>query len=208
MPDETFGPLWAFTDIEQAVLGHYKHWINIWLGGRERRLGIPPLTIARPKSYIAKQTFTALPGEERTPIVISVCDGFADTPQRRGDGTYDAWMRFGIAVVCMASIEGAARQLAGHYQSVLVGIALKHRSIRDGQIVMNQFVDLRVEDIDEEDIGRSMSAVRVELIYKVQHFAEDFNPPEWIEPPIEPHPDDPVVLRHYETVDIVDRIEE
>lgn len=192
MPDEHFGSLIAFTDIESEVIEHYKLWMHTWLAARERHVGLPVNTIARPRSYIVKQSFTALPGEEQTPVVIAVSDGFASEPTRRGDGSWDALMRFGIAVVCYGS-NGSARQLCGHYQTALSGIATHNRSINGGGIQLDDFVNLRIEDIDEEAIGRSMAAVRMEVIYKIENFASER--PALLIPPdeIEPQPDDPRV---------------
>lgn len=193
MPDQDFGSLLSFHDVEQKVLAHYKLWMHTWLCARERKVNLPINTIARPRSYIVKQTFTALPGEEQTPIVIAVSNGFAAEPARHGSGDYDALLRFGIAAVCMA-VENSTRELAGHYQAVLAGIAIRHRGIDDGSIRLEDFVDMRVEDIEEEQTGRSMSAVRLELVYKVNDFVSER--PALLEPPIDPEPpqpDDPPV---------------
>jgi hypothetical protein len=192
MADDNFGPLISFTDVEDAVQNHFKRWLSIWLPARERRLGIPTGTIARPRSYIVKQTFTALPGEELTPLVITVSNGFAAEPEQHGDGQIDAVLRFGVAVVCLGT---NPRALAGHYQAVIVGIAMKHQAIADN-IALFDFIDLRIEDIDDEVLGRTMTAVRIDLAYKVQSFAETVKPPAWIEPPpdpVPPQPDDPEV---------------
>lgn len=202
MPDQNFGSLLSFADIEDKVLGHYKLWMHTWLSARERHVGLPVNTIARPRSYIVKQSFTALPGEEQTPIVIAVSDGFAAEPERRGSGEHIALFRFGIAAVCYGS-NGSGRKLCGHYQAALVGIALRHRGIDNGSIVMNEFVNLRIdEDIEIESAGRSLSAVRLEVIYKVNNFAgERPAPADIIFPPDDPEgpqPDDPLV----ETVEV------
>jgi hypothetical protein len=188
MADQNFGSLVAFNDVEDKILAHYKLWMHTWLAARERSVGIPVSTISRPRSYIVKQTFTALPGEEQTPLVVAVSDGFSQEPQRRGSGDYDAYFRFGIAVVCYGN-DGSARKLCGHYQTALAGIALRHRGIDNGAIDMYEFINLRIEDIDEEAIGRSMAAVRMELVYRVTDFASERPALALIQPP--PNPDDP-----------------
>lgn len=204
MADEKFGSLLAFSDIEDAVLAHYKLWMHTWLCARERKLSIPVNTIARPRSYIVKQTFSALPGEEQTPLVIAVCDGFAQATDRRGSGEHDAYLRFGIVTVCMGS-NGASRKLCGHYQTAMLGIALRHRTAAGGLIALSEFVDLRIEDIDDEALGRSLSSVRLELVYKVQGFAGERPTPDHIvAPPIDPEnpqPGDPPVESVNVTVD-------
>lgn len=192
MPDQSFGSLTAFTDVEQKVLAHYKTWMNTWLAGRERSLEIPVGTIARPRSYLVKQTFMALPGEESTPCVIAVCDGFQEPAERRGTGKYSAYLRFGIAAMCYGN-DGSARALAGHYQVALLGIATHHRTVEDGTASMCEFRDLKIDDVDEQSLGRSMCAVRLELTYKVNDFASETPVPELLPDVESPHPDDPLV---------------
>jgi hypothetical protein len=195
MPDENFGGLIAFNDIEDKVLGHYKLWMNTWLAARERQQGLAYNTITRPRSYLIKQSFAALPGEEQTPIVIAVSDGFASEPTRRGSGRYDAYLRFGIAGVCYGT-DGSARKMCGHYQTALLGICTRHRSINSGEIDMIDFVNMRIEDIDEEVIGRSFASIRLEMVYRVNDFASESPALDLIVPPPDPElpqPDDPEV---------------
>jgi len=200
MPDTLFGPLLAFTDVEELVLAHYKHYLPMWLAARERKVGITPGSIARPRSYITKQLFTALPGQERTPIVIAVSPGFTTEPERRGTGVYNGLFGFGIAAVVMGNENVKARELAGHYQAALLGVALKHQAVADGAVRLSEFRDLNIEDIDEEAAGRSLAAVRMDLVYRVNHFVEDVDPPPYVAPPDDllPQPDGPVV----ETVEV------
>src|SRR5580765_1919721 len=169
MPDHNFGPLLSFNDVEQEVRDHYALWMDTWLSARERHVGITAGTIARPRSYVIKQSFNTVPGEEQTPLVIVVSDGFVNPTDRHGDEHHDVYMRFGIAVVVMSNESNAVRELAGHYQVAVTGILLKHKKIAD-HIFMDEWRDLRIEDIDEEAIGRSMAAVRLEATYKVLDF--------------------------------------
>lgn len=202
MPDETFGQLISFSDVEILVLDHYKTWMHTWLCARERAIGIPVGSLTRPRSYITKQTFTALPGEEQTPLVITVSDGFAAAPTRRGSGRYDAVFRMGIAVMCSGS-DGSARKLCGHYQTAIGGIALRHRNIGD-MIVLDDIVDMRIEDVDEEVIGRSLTAVRLVLEYRVADFFSEYPALNLVEPPVdpeEPQPDLPEVEAVYATAE-------
>lgn len=195
MSDQRFGPLLAFTDVEFAVRDHYKLWIDTWLSARERALGITPRTIARPRSFVIKQSFTALPGEERTPMIVVVSDGFRSEPHRNGDGRYRVDFRFAVAAVCMGGGEGQARMIAGHYQAALLGIAIKHSKVND-YIFASEFNDFKIDDLDEESIGRSMAAARIELTYRVNNFVEDFDPPGTPDPPedpTQPQPDSPTV---------------
>jgi hypothetical protein len=191
--DRNYGPLVGFTDVEKALIDHIKGLIHPWLGARERQQGIAPGTLARPRSYIRKQTFTALPGQEQTPAIIVVSDGFLDPTRRAGTGSHSAFLRFAVAAFVMANEQEQTRDLAGHYQAALIGLCLKHRTIGPGMYV-SALRDLKVDDVDEEAAGRSMCAVRIELTYQVDNFAEDLNPPV-IDPdlPVDPSPDDPLV---------------
>ena len=194
MPDSEFGELIGFSDVEDTVLLHYRTWMHTWLCARERKLNLRINTISRPRSYIVKQTFTALPGEESTPLVIAVSDGFASEPERRGSGDWCAYLRFGIAVMCSGGPEGSARAMCGHYQTAIVGIATRHRSLDDGAVQFEDFNNLRIEDVDEEAIGRSLCAVRMEVVYKVPNFSGESPAP--LQPPDnpeDPQPDDPEV---------------
>jgi hypothetical protein len=207
MADANYGPLWAFTDVEQLILAHYKLWLPQWLSARERHVGLPVGTIARPRSFIVKQTFTALPGEESTPLVIVVSNGFTGEPSRRGTGYWNAEMRVGIAVMCMGAGEGQARALCGHYQAAVLGVALKHKVVdEDGFVFLCDFSDLKIDDIEDEAMGRSICAVRLDLAYKINMFVADTDPPVLVPPDdIDPLPDDPEV----ETVHIdVNQVEE
>jgi len=197
MPDSKFGSLYSTTDVEEAVLAHFKLWMDTWLAARERNQGIVPGTIARPRSYIIKRTFNAIPGEESTPLIVVISDGFADPTTRRGqDGRHDAYVRIGVAAVVTGGGEGQAHLLAGHYQAALVGIAIKHRVINH-DVSLQAWNDLSTDDIDDEAQSRTMSAIRLELVYRCTNFASEFPIPNKIttppDQPYEPQPDDPLV---------------
>lgn len=200
MPDDNFGPLVSFTDVEAALLQHLKDYTTYWLAARERRLGLPQGDIARPRSFITKQTFNALPGQETTPAIIVVSDGFAEATDRRGNGSHMAYLRLAVAAFVMGVEQPETRTLAGHYQAALLGLLMKHRSIFDPvtqvDAQMNEFRDLKIDDVDEDAAGRSMCAVRIELVYRVLNFVEEQNPPTIVIPtddPFVPEPDDPEV---------------
>ena len=63
--DEKFGTLTSYTDVEQMILDHFALWMDTWLAARERKVGIAPGTIARPRSYIIKRTFNAFHVDRR-----------------------------------------------------------------------------------------------------------------------------------------------
>jgi hypothetical protein len=202
MPDNNFGSLITYTDVEADVLDHFRLWMDTWLSARERSRNIIPGAIARPRSYIVKRTFSAFPGEEQTPIIALISDGFADPTERHGsNGTHHAFIRIGIAAIVMAGPEGQAHMIAGHYQAALVGIAIKHRQIND-QVVLSAWTDLSTDDIDDEAESRHMASVRLELVYKVFNFASEFPHLTEVPPdPYQPQPDDGLVLStHVEVV--------
>lgn len=197
MADQKFGSLTAYSDVEEDILAHFEYWMDTWLAARERKKGILPGTIARPRSYIIKRTFTTFPGQEQTPIIALISDGFAESTRRSGEGKHTAFMRIGIAAIVLSGAEGQAHALAGHYQAALVGIAIGHRKIND-QIVLSAWEDMTTDDIDDEAQGRTMAAVRLELVYTVYNFASEF--PVLLdvpENPYDPQPDDPLVQTTY-----------
>lgn len=193
MPDSQFGTLYTYTDAEQDILAHYKLWMDTWLAARERNVGIVPGTIARPRSWIIKRTFTTFPGEESTPLIALISDGFADPTRRSGTGQHHASLRVGVAAVVTAAPEGQAHMLVGHYQAALVGIAIGHRQIND-QVHLSAWSDMSTDDIDEESQSRTMAAVRLELVYTINNFASEFPVlTEVPDNPYDPQPDDPLV---------------
>jgi len=198
-PDSKFGPLLSFADVEYRIMELYRKWMEAWIQGYERRNGLQTLTVIRPRSWITRQTFTALPGQESTPAIIVVSDGFSGATDRHGDGSHDAFFRVGVAVFVSSAEQQLTRALAGQYQAIMLGLALKHRRTADERISLAQFVDLKIDDLDDEAVSRSLAAVRLEFIYKVQGFAEEYNPPGTpVGPPPDttepgPTPDDPIV---------------
>jgi hypothetical protein len=203
MPDQKFGPLISFADVEQGLLSHIELWIDAWLAARERKVGIIPGTIARPRSYITKQTFTALPGEDQTPCVIVVSDGFTENSERHGDSSHDIYLRMGVAAIVQGTEAVQARELAGHYQVALLGLLLKKRTVMGGRAVMNEWRDMRMDDLDEEAVGRSLSAVRLELSYCVRDFVNEYGGPETVpDVPYDPQPDFGQVQTHEEIVEV------
>jgi hypothetical protein len=193
MSDQKFGSLTSYADVEEDILAHFKSWMDTWLAARERKKGIVPGTISRPRSYIIKRTFTTFPGQEQTPIIALISDGFADPTHRSGEGKHTAFIRIGIAAIVTSGAEGQAHMLAGHYQAALVGIAIGHRKINN-DVMLSAWNDMTTDDIDDEAQGRSMAAVRLELTYRVSNFASEF--PILLDVPdnpYDPQPDDPLV---------------
>jgi hypothetical protein len=193
MPDSQFGTLYTYTDAEDDILAHFKLWMDAWLAARERKKNIVPGAIARPRSWVIKRTFTAFPGEESTPLIALISDGFADPTRRSGAGKHTAFLRVGIAAVVTAAPEGYAHTLVGHYQAALVGIAVGHRKIND-QVQLSAWTDMSTDDIDEESQSRTMAAVRLELVYTINNFASEFPVLADVpDDPYNPQPDDPLV---------------
>lgn len=204
MPDTKFGPLTSFNDCELALIELINEWIDSWLAGRERKVGIDPGRITRPRSMVVKQTFTTLPGEESTPCIIVVSGGFGSTPDRHGDGTYDVSLNMGVAAVVQGPEAMPARALAGHYQAALMGLLLKNQKLMNGQMKLRELVDLSLDDVPEEDTGRSLCAVRITLTYWVFGFAEEYDGPLVVPPdPLDPQLDDPFVQTHDEVVEMM-----
>lgn len=194
-PDERFEKMTSFNEPEKWLVGHLDLWFDTYLAGRERQQGIGPGTIARPKSWIVKQNFGQLPGQARRPSIIVVSNGLVDDPERRGDGTWDGRFRMGVAALVHAREADLARELAGHYQAALLQLLLDKRKF--GRARINDWTDLRIEDVEENN-QRTLCAARLEFIIKVDEFAVSGRGPSMPIPPTypyEPQPDSPVVLR-------------
>lgn len=194
MPDQIFGNLYSHTDAEEDILAHFVNWIDFWLAARERKKGITPGAIARPRSKVIKRSFSTFPGEEQTPMLMLISDGFDDPTRRTGEGRHDAFLRVGIGAVVMGASEGQPHALAGHYAAALVGIAIGQRKIND-LVTLSAWSDYTTDDIDDESQSRSMAAVRLELVYQIVGFAHERSHFADVPPnPYDPQPDDPVAL--------------
>jgi len=172
----------SFHDVEQALIDHMQPWVDAYLAAREAKVSLAYGAIARPASWITKQTFTALPGEENTPAVIIVADGFSDPPKKRGDGNWDAYIHVGVVGLCHGPEAKYARELAGHYQAALLSLCLQQRKVSTN-IRMEDWQDLAVDDVDE-DQSRTLCAARLEFVYFVQGFSTDTDGP--VTPPVDP----------------------
>lgn len=195
MSDQNFGALLSHTDIETAILDHFKLYLPSWLAARERKVGKTPGSIARPRSWIIKRVFTAIPGEESTPLISLISPGFQDPTRRSGqNGSHTATFQVGIAGVVTGTDGPATHSLIGHYAAALVGVAIKHRLVSDNpRIYLSQWLDYVTDDIDDEAQSRSMSAVRLVLGYTVPDFVAEFPVPALADDPLDPLPDDPTV---------------
>lgn len=184
----SYGTLTSFHDVEIALVDHIKLWIDSYLAAREEATGRDYETIARPVSYFMKQTFTSLPGEDRTPAVIIVSNGFSDDPQRRGDGTWDVRLRMAVCGLTHGPEASFARALAGDYQAALLSLCLQQRKITDN-IKWWSWEDLGIDDVDQ-DQTRTLCAARLEFVYQVQGFSIEVDGPTDVLSPPTPLPAD------------------
>lgn len=200
MPDVNFGPLISFYDVENALRDHLKTWLNTYLAARERKAGMTPGGIARPRSWIIRQNFTTLPDQEFTPTIVVVSNGFSDDPVSHGDGNWDVMLRMAVAALCHGPETDAARELAGHYQAAIGTFLIKHKKFGSMNAKIHEWTDLRMEDIEDEAQTRTLAVARLEFIVKVTDFALSFGAlPSVPDVPEDPQPDDHTA----DTVDIV-----
>lgn len=196
MPDQQFGPLIAFSDVEYSLLGHIKLWVNTFLAARERKVGVTPGSIARPKSWITKQTFSMLPGEDRTPLIVIVSNGTPEPPNRHGEGTYDVEFRMAVTALCHGREATIARRLAGHYQAALLDLLLKKKTFilfNGGKVRLNEWLGIALDDLDEST-SRTLCSARLEFTAVVRDFTGSFGGPDAIPlTPLDPQPDLPIV---------------
>lgn len=197
MPDQVFGPLVAFSDVEYALLGHIKLWLPTFLAARERKVGVTPGQVARPRSWITKQSFTVLPGEDNTPLITVISNGTLEQPARHGDGGYDVELRAAVTAVCQGTEATIARRLAGHYQAALLDLLLKKKSfvVMTGvKARLNVWIGLALDDIDPT-VERTLASARLEFSLVVRDFANSIGGPATVpSDPLVPQPDGPTVL--------------
>lgn len=212
MSDEIFGPLLAFSDVESGLILHMKDWLDGYLSARERMKGITPGTIHRPRTWITKQTFDILPGEESTPAIIVVAGGSNSVEWRASDDRrLDVYFLMGVAVICRGPESAQTRALAGHYQAAVLSMLLQKKKFKIGTTILDSvetdvnaivqdFEGLDVDDIPEE-LDRTTCAVRMKMTIKVKDFASTGGGPLTIPPaPHDPAPPLGEVENHDEEV--------
>lgn len=171
MSDEIFGQLVSFNDIEQALIDHLSPWFDTYLAARERLIGMAPGTIARPRSYIIRQVFDALPGEEQTPLIVIVSNGTTAPPRRFGTDIWSAELGMSISMVCYAVEANQARALAGHYQAAILGFFIQKPKFWDGKAFMNSWTGFSVDDVPS-DQSRTMCSCRLNFTVKINHYTD------------------------------------
>lgn len=197
MPDQQFGPLVSYHDVEFGFVGHMKTWLPTFLAARERKVGVTPGSIARPKSWVTRQTFSILPGEESTPTIAIVSSGTNEGPIFHGDGMIDVKLRTAVAAITLGAEATIARRVAGHYQAALLDMLLKKKSftILQGSVTVkiDEWLGVSLDDLDET-IERTYASARLEFVTVVRDFANRFGGPETVPAdPLIPQPDSPTV---------------
>lgn len=196
MPDDIFGPLLSFHDIERALIEHIGLWLDTYLYARERKNHITPGAIARPRSYLARQDFSLLPGQDFLPAIIVISDGLDEEAHMHGDGHYDGIFRFGVAALVHSSEAEPARELAGHYQAALLTLLIQKKKFH-GSARIEGWSDLAIDDVDVEQT-RTYCAARLEFLVRVSDFAASAGGPAAPVPPPQPElpqRDNPLVLK-------------
>lgn len=171
MADEIFGQLVAFSDVENALMTHIQKWMDTYLSARERLNGITPGTIARPRSYIVRQVFDALPGEEQTPLIVVVSNGTVAPPRRFGTSIWSADLGMSVSAVCFAVEAQDARSLVGHYQAAILGMLIHHQVFMDKKATMEAWTGFSVDDLPS-DQARTMCSARLNFTVRVKHYVD------------------------------------
>lgn len=197
MPDEQFGPLIAFSDVEFGLIGHLKTWTHTFLAARERKVGVTPGQVARPRSWITKQTFTVLPGEDNLPLITVVSNGTLEQPNRHGNGGYDVELRMAVTALCQGAETTIARRLAGHYQAALLDLLLKKKTfaVMTGvSAKLHSWLGMALDDVDPT-VERTLASARLEFSVVVRDFANALGSGPGTVPidPLVPQPDLPTV---------------
>lgn len=124
MTDDIFGDVIDVDLIEQAARATLKAWMPDTLAHQERRRGLAPGTLPRPRSWPTVSDFDPLP-HEQLPSLVLVSPGTSGGPDRSADTVRATW-RLEVVAAIAGKDEREARLLGGLYAAA-IRMALEHR---------------------------------------------------------------------------------
>lgn len=197
---DTFGRIIDDGDVEQAVMGVLKTWMNTYLATVERQHGLEAGSTIRPRSWIHRTELEKWP-EEQIPAVIVICTGLDDRPVKDGRFKYRVPWLVGVAVVCEAGgpdPQTATRQQAYRYAAAVRAMLVQKQGLDGalgGTVRGVEWIDGRNNELPPEDqrtIYASRQVFRVEVDDVLTEGAGPLEPDPPPDPMIPP-PDTPVV---------------
>lgn len=123
-----FGRIVLGSDAETALVDTLQAWLPTYLAELERRTDRPAGAVPMVRSWRRSNRFYRFP-QDQLPAAIVISPGTTGPPERRGDGTIDAWFRLGIAIVCAANTPEATNELAKLYAAAVRTAVLQQPSL-------------------------------------------------------------------------------
>lgn len=106
----TFPVTYSEAHVEQAALDTLRTWYHDFLAEQERRHGIKPDGIARPRSWQVVSDFDDI--EERQFPCVAVSSPGAQEEEWTSTGRLDAWVQILVGVAVQADKKSSAQRLA------------------------------------------------------------------------------------------------
>lgn len=128
-----FGEFIHAGEVEAAVKDTLQLWFPAYLREMERQTGRECGVLPLPRSYqlVSESNDPARWPEDQLPSIIILAPGFVEEPQREGDGSYRVRYQVSVAAMVSANTQGATRQLARLYGTVVAAIINQKPSLGD-----------------------------------------------------------------------------
>lgn len=125
-----FGPIVTAKQVEGAVVAMLDEWMPDYLSELERQdEDYAPGEMARPRDIVIASEFERR-DEVQLPCIVVISDGLTGKPERKGDGTYDAEWRIGVAAIVSDVDEAETRSLAQTYATAIRLAMVQHKRLK------------------------------------------------------------------------------
>lgn len=163
------GEIVLASDVESAIIDHYKLWQTTYLAEIERLQSRDAESLPVIRSYTTKNELDKFP-EEQLPAMVVVSPGIVtDSMEHEGAGFYSALWDVGVAVVASGREESTTNVLRGIYGAVTRAIFLQHPATSVGAI--EEWVDESYNDLPV-DADRTMAVVQLLFRVRVERVIE------------------------------------
>jgi hypothetical protein len=126
-PVGVLGPAVSATTVEQRIADFVEPFLPDYFALAEREGGWDRGEIERPLSIVPASRLDRWP-ETQLPVLIVVCPGPTERPERRGDGSYRAKFSVQFAPVVSADSETNTRRLAQAHAFAMRMLVIQHKS--------------------------------------------------------------------------------
>ena len=183
---QVYGRLLDTHQIEVAVTETLQVWMPAYIAEVERQRGLEPHAMPLPASWSKTNEFYKW-NEDQLPAMIVVCPGLAPTePKMKGDGSYHAWYRVGVAAIAGGDDREATRRVAKLYVAAIRGSILQHQDLGDFGAEGIRWTNERNAEIPD-DAGRTLGSGLATFDVEVKDVANARMGP--LDPPDDPYED-------------------